>query len=208
MVSVRYLWGAVAAASLIAIPTAMPAQTVIDFEDLACAGSGGQTFPSYTFATFVFTSDNPIGVNNFCTGHANYPGSTALFNNAAGGTTTLSQIGGGAFSLLSIKLAQLSAGMRPGHSVTFAAALSGGGVTSQTFAIPANNGSPVLSQFAFNPSFANVVSVSWTQGFPGGDLHQFDDVTVSATVPEPTSLVLTATGLVAVCLYRRRKRRR
>jgi hypothetical protein len=181
-------------------------RVVIDFEDLACGPSqyGTNVFPGpYISNGFMFSS-NYVWWANFCSNGAGYLGSTTLINYLDSGVNTLTKVGGGAFSLFSIGLAQLYSG-QPGQTITFTGTLPNSSQVFQSFLLAPST--LVLTQYVFNRSFANVVSVSWSQL---GPYHQFDNVTANLTaVPEPVTVALLATGLLGVGaaqLLRRRRR--
>jgi hypothetical protein len=183
---------------------------VIDFEDLACGGTGANTFAGpYLSSGFSFASSSTNGFGNWCTGSPHFPGSTAMGNNAFSGITYLTKIGGGAFSLFSMKLAQLYYGSFAAQSILFTGILPNSSLVFQTFTIAANSGTPVLTQFQFTNAFRNVTQVSWSQG--AVQVHQFDDVNANLTaIPEPITMSLLAIGLVGVAGvgYLRQRRNR
>lgn len=118
-----------------------------------------------------------------------YPGSTALFNNASGGVTRLTQVGGGAFTLSSIDLVDLFNEPRS-TPVTFT------GLKADTTTITQNFTTSEIGLTTFNfTNFTNLVSVDWDQVFP---FHQFDNINVSAAsataVPEPFTVLGTLFG--------------
>ena len=196
---------------LLAAPQAHAQAVVIDFESLACSGTSAQAFAGpYLANGFAFASsvNNPSTFANWCTGNSNFAGSTAMFQNFSGATTTLTKVGGGAFALNSIKLANVGFNTGVGQSITFTGWLANSTQIFQTFVLASNSGTaPVLTQFQFNSAFQDVVAVSWAQASP---FHQFDDVSLNLTaVPEPMTAGLLASGLVAMAgaqLVRRRRR--
>src|ERR1700736_4623396 len=82
------------------------AATTITFESLAQPGTGANTFTGpYIEAGFQFVNNvSPFDFGNWQTGNANFPGSTALFNDRQTGITTLTLVGGGEFAILSLDL--------------------------------------------------------------------------------------------------------
>lgn len=140
------------------------------------------------FATWV-----PISTTN--TDYSNYTGSTTLFSNH-GNVTTVSQAGGGAFSLTSLDLANVN---RVGHSVAsnvnFTGVLLDGGTVTQSYAIPSDDALHTVT-FA---GFTNLAS--FTLSSPN-NAYQFDNVNVQ-TVPEPATCVLLSLGGVAALRRRR-----
>ncbi len=174
---------------------------VIDFENLAGTGQGDDSAmfygPSVVSGGFRFdagslASAGPAGPSF----GLNYTGSIALLEDSPFGTITMTQVGGGAFSLDGIDLANLYTDVLPqGSTVTFTGSLVGGGAVFQSFTLAQGNG---LQTFAFT-GFSGVTSVSWTQDFP---FHQFDNVVVSAAaVPGP----LAALPFALIALRRRKR---
>ncbi|MDQ2841265.1 MAG: PEP-CTERM sorting domain-containing protein [Acidobacteriota bacterium] len=178
----------------------------LNFSSLSQAGSSyaaegssytqqGFTFTSGTFAVWQASSANLPGLDT---------ANTSLFQFFAGGVTSMTAGGNGAFTLSSIELAPLVAGGAGTFGVTFVGTKADASTVSQTFTV-SYSGTPTLQTFAF-PNFTNVVNVSFTQGTNIGffvaqsTAYQFNNVVVtpSATTPEPGSLPLLAIG--AVCL--------
>jgi hypothetical protein len=184
---------------------------VIDFEDLACAGAGGGAFGGpYLSSGFSFATTTSNVFGRWCTGSPHLAGSTSLFNNNASGTSTtlLAKVGGGAFSLFSIRLAHIFSGAYGPLTVTFSGIRPNSSTVFQSFVIPSNSGTPILTQFQFSSAFQNVTSVSWNQGTLTTG-HQFDDVSANlSAVPEPATVGLVAVGLIGVAGagYLRRRR--
>jgi len=135
------------------------------------------------------------GFYSLGTGDSRYTGSTALFNNTPGGDTQLSQVGGGAFDLISIELAKID-GMSF-DDVTF----TRDGGHSQTFS---SDGISVTEIFLFDSGFRGSSFVTWTQAAANTGFVQFDIINVSA-VPVPAALWLFGSGLGLLGWVRRRK---
>jgi len=57
-----------------------------------------------------------------------------------------------------------------------------------------------LQTFEFDEGFRNLTSVVWEQVNP---FHLFDNITLSKSVPEPTTALLLACGLVGLGVRRR-----
>jgi hypothetical protein len=180
-----------------------PAQAVIlDFESLAVNDADAYYLPNYTEDGFTITNNTCIlysGVDpNQLLGYvgtqnALFPGSTALFNNYSDGTTdlktNLAQVGGGAFSLSSIDLADFENTGNP-TTINFTGNIAGGGTVNQSFA---TDSLPGLQTFTFS-NFTNLASVDWTVST--GNWVQFDNINVSAatSVPEPFTVLGTIFG--------------
>ncbi len=126
-----------------------------------------------------------------------FVGSTALINDNDDGMTTLTRVGGGAFSLVSIDLAELFIG-EVDYSVTFTGTKADASVVTQSFVL---DGAFGAETFAFNSDFVGVTAVSWanTAGY-----HQFDNINVAA-VPEPETYALFLAGLGLVGMIARRR---
>ena len=197
--------------ALLALTGAAQAQTTLDFEALPNPSNGdndqgvsitedGFTLTDLAPDPFGFASIAPDGANF----SLNYTGSVALLNNDIGGVTRLTQDNGNPFTLNSIDLANLFLQfVRPGgDSVDFTGDVQGGGIVTQSFTLAASN---ALQTFAFNASFTNLLSVSFTQD---GLLNQFDNIVVNGgtPVPEPGSMaLLVGAGIGGVMLRRRKK---
>jgi hypothetical protein len=154
-----------------------------------CPG-GAQIVPS-PHVTQGYTFTNSVGgdFRAWCVGHPSYPnpveGSdslSALFIGPGNSTATLTKVGGGAFAMRSINLAQLyfsQAGGSPVISVTFTGTRADGRTVTQILGPHVVLETPILYRYFFNSSFANVVSVAWAQA----PLHQFDNVAVGPPGP-------------------------
>jgi hypothetical protein len=182
----RGLFGLGGLAILLACAATQAAATTITFESLAQAGTSSRDIPGpyiesgYQFVNNVSTFD----FGTWQTGNANYPGSTALFNNRQAGVTTLTQVGGGDFSMVSLDLMAFATNSAS-QTVTFTGTLANNSTVTQSFTVPASGSSITETLFVFTtPGFTDVKSVAFgPQNLPD---YQFDNVTVQA-VPEASS---------------------
>ncbi|RYF41103.1 MAG: PEP-CTERM sorting domain-containing protein [Cytophagaceae bacterium] len=83
-------------------------------------------------------------------------------------------------------------------TVTFTGTLLNGSTTSTEFRTNSANN---LQTFNFGTSFDNVTSVRWTQASP---YHSFDNINVTAQVPEPGTVAMLGLGLLAFTAARRK----
>ena len=151
----------------------------------------------YSEDGFTLTETGSQDFHTFGTLEFRFSGSTSLFSDTIGGTITMTEDDGSEFGLISINLAELNASAVA--NVTFTGVLPTAGTTSQTFTI--DGVAFGQETFFFNPTFAALTSVSWTQASP---FHQFDNIVVDDLIPEPATLSLLGLGLLAVARRRRR----
>lgn len=197
-------------AVLLASAPSPAAAITITFESLAQAGTGANVFTGpYTEAGFQFVNDTaPFDFGNWRTGDANFPGSTALFNDRQGGITTLTQVGGGEFAIISLDLMAFQINSSA-QTITFTGTLPNNSTVTESFNVPASGSTITENLFVFtNPAFNDVKSVAFgPQNLPD---YQFDNVTV-IPVPEASSSWLLLFGLTATLglnfLRRRRAQR-
>ncbi len=131
-----------------------------------------------------------------------YAGSAGLHERISNGLITLNRVDGAAFNLHSINLSTLVVnGTSP--AVVFTGFLVGGGTVTQTFT-PTVFG---FTTFVFNSSFVNLTSVTWRQGTDEYNAHQFDNIVVTTTVPEPATMALLGSGLIGVAAKLRRRKK-
>jgi hypothetical protein len=207
MKKIILIFGALFTILLVGVPAGASA-TTITFESLANPGTGLTNHGSlYVESGFQFSTTAFYSTWN--TGDQSYPGSTALFENSRTSTTTLSQVGGGDFSIVSISLAPLYFDVTSPQSVTFTGILPGGLTTTETFLLPGTNGSSTSETlFPFtNPLFSDVTAVQFSQNSAFNAGYQFDNVTVSAlsSVPDSGSTILLMLGALVPLLFLQRK---
>jgi hypothetical protein len=132
------------------------------------------------------------------------PADTSLFDFYAGAPDKITDAGNAAFTMNSIELAPLIVGGTGTFNVTFTGFLADGLTVSQTLTV---NDAPDALQLFDLTGFADVVGVSFAQGSNFGffgsqdTAYQFDDISLttnSTTTPEPGSLLLLASGIVAL----------
>lgn len=108
-------------------------------------------------------------------------------DNTPNGTITLTQVGGGTFSLSSIALTEVDTSRLGPTTVSFTGNLAGGGTLNASLALDGVFGFETLD-FA---GWTNLVSVTWQQT---PQFHQFDNISINQ-VPVPSSLALLGLGL-------------
>jgi hypothetical protein len=186
---------------------ALPARAsvVIDFDSLEVNNSLLNAISGFP-ATYTEDGFTIFASNLYYAGQANssYAGSAGLHVRLSAGTITTVESLGGLFDATSIDLSFLEpTGTSP--PVTFTGTYSGGGTTNQTLTINSFGFSP----FAFDSSFKNLVSLSWTQGTSPSNGHQFDNLVLQqhGQVPEPASMAVWGCllGLTVFGGWRRRR---
>ena len=186
--------------------------TTVTFEDVAIADGP-------TFATDVTSSgfclDTAANHSHITTGDAFASNGTRFMgidSFVGPDTTTISPVGGGAFTLTSIDIGEWSFGGGElwARHVVVTGNLSGGGTVSRTLDLDGifdgPGGAADFQTFAFNASWTNLSSVALEgTGAFAGNYFGIDNVVVNA-VPEPGTLTLL--GLGSAYLVRRRQRNR
>ena len=120
---------------------------------------------------------------------------------SVGAKTTLTQVGGGAFNLRSINLAQLLGPGGQDYSVTFIGTKADlSAPVSQTFSFTGS-----WNTFAFDPSFNNLSMVTWKENGAINRDFLVDNIEVAA-VPEPETYAMLMAGLGLVGYAARRRK--
>ncbi len=146
---------------------------VLNFESLRIDGASltdvGSNYIEDNFTISKARQDfwNLYSINS---GDFRWNGSTSLFNNTINGTITLTQNGGGTFSLNSIDLDWLNGG--GSVPVNFVGTKSDNSSVNARFDLDFSKG---FQTFNFT-EFTNLVSVSWRQE---SAFHQFDNIVVA-----------------------------
>lgn len=190
---------------------AQPTATITFNEITPPATAGARTIGTpyltqgYTFGCVDASTGAPCSsLSVLGTGNAAYTGSAALFNNNVFGITTLAREDGGAFDLLSLSMAPLFATAPFTGPVVFEGTVAGGGTATQTFLLAPPVGA--LTTYTFSGAFRGLVSVRF-RGLGFGAAANtvapvVDDIVVrqvaTEVVPEPATVALLATGLLAV----------
>jgi hypothetical protein len=157
---------------------------------------------------FAFTSGN----DHFHIGD-DFPGQpsngTGILLEDQNSAITMTQVGHGAFNLLSADLAQDNANAAPASGVIVTGFFSGGGLISTTVALspPPNS----VFQHASFVGYTNLLSVTFRgtgEPNPSPSSHGFtlDNIgvtTSTGTVPEPASLTMLGMGSLIILVYAR-----
>ncbi|GEM_PF-1547259 len=184
----------------------LPANAVvIDFEEISQPYSGN-SLDSKGFNFFNDCQNQPLCILHRDPGspYNADPGGVTFAHNAPKSTTTLTNINGNAFDLISIDFADYF-NFLTSQNIQLIGTYATGGTISQTIALQLIFG---LETFTFN--WLGLTQVSWVE--TTGNWLQFDNVIVQAIVPQvkslgipaPASLALFALGL---CLLRHITRR-
>jgi hypothetical protein len=158
---------------------------------------------TYSESGFSFTND--VELDRWENGSAydsDPTPSTGLFTNFNYSTTVLTQIGGGAFDLLSIDVDDVYHQGSPSGLLNYAYGFAGGGGGTGSFLV---DDVPGFSTILLN--LANLAYFSFT---PSTELRwvQFDNVQVAGSVvPIPATLPLFASALAALGWVARRRKR-
>ncbi len=193
-----------AAALAVAFAATGASAATITFNELAF---DGYYTPVNPVTSGGYTFNNDCGQGSPCLGvwgknspYQSDPGFASVFVNYGNTTTTMQQVGGGAFDFFSIDLADV---YNQGSVVTlqFTFNHNGGGATSQFVTL---DNTPGLQTFVFGES--NLDSVTWRTTSGANGWNQFDNVNTTPAVPEPETYALMLAGLGVVGLLARRRR--
>lgn len=176
--------------------------TVLDFESLLI-NNNSVNFHGDSYSEDGFTIDEtgsrPLGT--FGTLESRFVNSTALFADSIGGTLTLTQDGGGPFSLFSIDLNELNGSSVA--SVDFTGITSTNAIVNQTFVL--DGVKSTFETFFFNLVFSDLTEVSWVQSSP---FHQFDNITLNVSaVPLPPAVIAFISAMMGIGFLVRRKKK-
>lgn len=191
---------------------------VVDLEDNAFVGN--PTFPFVDSQGFRFTeAGGPIGVITAplsCGPDCADNGTKYLYGFPDGSVITMSAISGQTFDLESFDAAELftDRASQVADTIELTGNIFGGGTISQTVTldgiVDSVGGAADFQTFLTIPGFENLLSVVVTArnsaGAPTGWVG-LDNIVVSAAVPEPATVAITALGLVLIGRGRAARRR-
>lgn len=178
--------------------------TVIDF-----TGSAPSNFSSVQIGDYIFTTDYG---NTFINNDPDIveAGDIKLLAMGAPTSVTMSQVGGGAFSLLGLDVGGSYVNM--GHLWADAVSITAGAANWMAD-LTDNVSSYHYQDLSADSGFANITSVNFT-GIGGGYEFTLDNINVIASVianspnagvPEPGTFGILAASLIGLGLIRRRK---
>ena len=175
---------------------------IIDFEEID--NTGGNAFSGSSLDTQGFNLSNSAGsayaILHWGLGdsfNADVDGVT-YSHNYGGSTSTLTQLGGGAFDLNSIDFGNVYNNRPYAQEFEVNGFYEAGGGISTTLTSDEFAG---LETFTFN--WEGLSSVTWTE--ISGTWLQLDNIVLNASVPEPSTLALFGLGLLGLSLSRKKK---
>lgn len=186
----------IAAAAAFALPNISSA-SVVNFEDTS---GFFQTPSSFTDQGLVFNSDGYQYIINGVGPNSNNGTQYLVDGYGTGlGTTTITAVGGAAFSLNQFDIG-LSYYAGTNENVTVVGNLVGGGSVSQTISL--TDAFQTITLTGFN-NLTSVIVPSLSFGYIA-----FDNIVYNANqVPEPASLAIFGLGLAGLASLRRRKQK-
>jgi hypothetical protein len=187
--------------------TATAQTTALDFESVPCTPSYSSPFNISGFTLTEFTDHlavpdgdmSPIGFGMICGGHG-WAGSKGFWSMTPEGGIRLTRTGGGPFAIKSIDLSMLENFSGFEYGLGFTGYFADGSAVHRGFLLPTATNVLPFASYSFGSEFDNIVALEWYQGLT---FHQFDDIVVTAT-PEPSTVLLLATGLLALAAAARR----
>ena len=184
---------------LAAFLAASSSAAIITFEGVVPEGGSENVNPTepYTEGLFTLTPSDEASAIFSATSGVNLPGNSTDFF-GFGPTNTITLSGVVPFDLVSMFIGPTDIGSGT-ISFTVIGQIFGGGTTSITFTDLTTGGVQLIG-------FTNLESATFSTPSDAG----IDDITLStaADSPEPTSVILFATGLLALCGLRRRQTRK
>ena len=189
-------------ACLAALSVSASAQ-VIDFEDVPNNGAGGFTLhgDNVTSGGFNFSSVTMVGAGDAIASWtadigAPYTGSVAIFANYGGDSLLMTKVGGGAFDVFGIGVADVFL-TATNAQITLVGTLPDFSTVQEQFVL--TDGSSMEN---YNVSSMNGIISMEIIGDSGFQPPQIDNVQV---VPEPGTMVAIGVGLAALVARRRRR---
>ncbi|HYW31865.1 MAG TPA: PEP-CTERM sorting domain-containing protein [Gemmatimonas sp.] len=200
--------------------TAHAQATTVTFNSLTESSPGAGTrfiTNCYSEGGFVFTAvgvpcTGAVSLNAFVAGSANSPifggGSSPslLLNTPASSIVEVTQGNGGRFTMSSISLAHY---FEAKSTTVMFTGMGLAGPVTQTFTLLGTQSG--FQTFTFDGSFSNLSSIRMTAmndfGEPLVKFDNFSAIAGTAVIPEPTTVALSALGLLGVAVLARRRTR-
>jgi hypothetical protein len=199
-----------AAAAALALASATSSAALIGFEDLA-VGPGVNSIGGDRVSTgfsFDSSANHTHLSNNSFDGNS---GSTFLVVDDFDGanTLTVAQVGGAAFSLISVDLGEWNPGGGLASQITLTGQVLGGGTVQTILALDgvvSVGGSNNFQTFALGGGWSNLFSVTFDATAGTGSLYWALDNVLTGdanAVPEPTTLALVGLGMLGLAARRK-----